>query len=491
MIGLPTLEQMLVRADATLRDAMVVIENNAQGLCFVVKGRVLQGVLSDGDIRRALMKGVQIEKAVSEVMKRDFVSVPVNTPLERIQAILNESIRIIPIVDDMGELVDYACAYRYHQVPLTQPVLDGNELEYVTDCIRTGWISSQGKYVRQFEELFRQYVGNPHALAVSNGTVALHLALVTLGIGPGDEVIVPDLTFAAPVNAVLYVGATPVLVDINQHTMTMNMDAAEQAVTARTRAIIPVHLYGHPADMGRVMALAQQHDLVVVEDCAEALGSMYQGVHVGNLGHAAIFSFFGNKTITTGEGGMLLFNDTAMFERASMLRDHGMSKERRYWHEQVGYNYRMTNIQAAIGVAQMERILEFVERKRWNAEQYRLRLSAVAGLQLIGEVGDVVNSYWFYTLVLPIWLAARRDEIIGMLLKNGVEARPVFYPMHRMPPYAPFVAEEQTFPVSDFVADAGISLPSGVTMNEADIEKVCLVLTYVLAQFRADGMPLN
>jgi perosamine synthetase len=491
MIGLPTLEQMTVSADSTLRDAMVVIESNAQGLCFVVEGRAVVGVLSDGDIRRALMDGVQIERSVAEVAQRNFVSLSVNTPLEKIQARLNEDIRFIPIIDDMGELVDYACAYRYHQVPLTQPVLDGNELEYVTDCINTGWISSQGKYVRQFEELFRQYVGSSHALAVSNGTVALHLALVTLGIGPGDEVIVPDLTFAAPVNAVLYVGATPVLVDIDQHTMTMNMDAAERAVTSRTRAIIPVHLYGHPADMGRVMRLSQQHDLVVIEDCAEALGSLYQGVHVGNLGHVAIFSFFGNKTITTGEGGMLLFNDTAMFERAHILRDHGMSKERRYWHDQVGYNYRMTNIQAAIGVAQMERIGEFIERKRWNAEQYRLRLSGEVGLQLIGEVGDVVNSYWFYTIILPLGLAAKRDEIIGMMIKNGVEVRPIFYPMHRMPPYAPFVASGQTYPVSDALADAGISLPSGVDMSESDIEKVCLVLTHILAQYRADEIFLN
>ena len=328
-------------------------------------------------------------------------------------------------------------------------------------------------------------------MAVSNGTVALHLALVTLGIGPGDEVIVPDLTFAAPVNAVLYVGATPVLVDIDQHSMTMNMGAAERAVTARTRAIIPVHLYGHPVDMGQVLALAKKHDLAVVEDCAEAIGSLYQGVPVGNFGHAAIFSFYGNKTITTGEGGMLLFKDAAMYERARMLRDHGMSRDRRYWHDQVGFNYRMTNIQAAIGVAQMERIEKFVDRKRWNAHQYRLRLSNVAGLQLVSEAVDVVNSYWFYTILLPRELSAKRDEIIGMMLKNGVEARPVFYPMHRMPPYAPFVKTGQTYPISDAVSDAGISLPSGVNMSEADVEKVCFVLINIIAQYRSNDLPLN
>jgi perosamine synthetase len=486
MTELPTLEKMTISNKSTLRDAMLLIEANSQGLCFVVEGSSVVGVLSDGDIRRAILRGGQIEMPVNEVMNKDFVSLSTNTRIDEIQKRLNETIRIIPIINDTGELVDYACAQRYHQVPLTQPVLDGNELEYLTDCISTGWISSQGKYIRNFEELFEQYVSCPHALVVSNGTVALHLALLTLGIGPGDEVIVPNLTFAAPVNAVLYVGATPVLVDIDVHTMTIDLDAAERAVTARTKAIIPVHLYGHPADMDRVMDLAQKFNLVVIEDCAEAIGSKYQGKHVGNFGDAAIFSFFGNKTITTGEGGMLLVKDATMVEKAKKLRDHGMSKERRYWHDELGYNYRMTNLQAAIGVAQMERVEEFVERKRWNAEQYSMRLSNVDGIKLLGEVGDVVNSYWFYTIILPQWLATKRDEVISKMLKNGVEARPVFYPMHRMPLYAPFVSAGQTFAVSDAISDAGISLPSGVTMNEVDIEKVCTVLVRIIDKYRTE-----
>jgi perosamine synthetase len=483
VIGLPSLDKMIVVGNASLRDAMEVIELNTQGVCFVVDKNVVIGVLSDGDIRRALINGAQVDGLVSDVMQRDFTVLPVSAPLEQIQATLSEKIRHIPIVDDEGRLVDYACAYRYHQVPLVQPVLDGNELEYVTDCIRTGWISSQGKYVRQFEESFGEYVGNPNTLAASNGTVALHLALVTLGIGPGDEVIVPNLTFAASVNAVLYVGAKPVLVDIDPMTMALDMDAAERAVTEHTRAIIPVHLYGHPADMARVMALAKRHDLKVVEDCAEAIGSLYHGTHVGNFSDAAIFSFFGNKTITTGEGGMLIFRDPAMLERARILRDHGMSRERRYWHETLGYNYRLTNIQAALGVAQMERVVDFVAQKRWNAEQYRSRLMSIPELQLPGEFGDVVNSYWFYTVVLPNALVSKRDQILSLLMKSGVESRPVFYPMHRMPPYTSYVAKCQTFPVSNRIADAGLSLPSGVTMNEADIDKVCLVLTKIIAEY--------
>ena len=482
MKGIPKLDQMIVSKNASIRDAMEIIERNTQGICFVVDKGFVVGVLSDGDIRRALIGGAHIDKQIFEVMVRSFIVLSVSAPPDLIQSMLSESIRHIPLVDDEGKLVDYACAYCFHQVSLTQPVLDGHELEYVTDCIRTGWISSQGKYVKQFENSFGAYVGTPNALAVSNGTVALHLALVTLGIGPGDEVIVPDLTFAASVNAVLYVGATPVLVDIDPMTMALNMGAAELAVTERTRAIIPVHLYGHPADMKRVMALARRHNLIVVEDCAEAIGSLYEGKHVGNFSHAAIFSFFANKTITTGEGGMLIFRDAAMLERARILRDHGMSRERRYWHEMLGYNYRLTNIQAAIGVAQMERVDDFVAKKRWNAEQYRLRLSSVTGLQLPGEFGDVVHSYWFYTVGLPIALVSKRDEIIRSMMENGIESRPIFYPMHRMPPFTSFVTKDQVFPVSDMVADAGISLPSGVTMNETDIDKVCLVLTSIIAE---------
>ena len=486
MIGLPPPEQMVVQFDVTLREAMVAIDRNAQGLCFVVQDGRAVGVVSDGDIRRTILRGVSIETPVSSAMRRDFVWLPVNTPIDQIQARLSEKITHIPILDSHGTLVDYACARRYHQVPLTQPVLDGNELEYVTDCIRTGWISSQGKYVRQFAASFGEYVNNPLAMAVSNGTAALHLALATLGVGPGDEVIVPDFTFAAAVNAVLYVGATPVLVDVDAQTMTLDVRATERALTSRTRAMIPVHLYGHPARMDQLMEIARRHNLIVVEDCAEALGSFFAGRHVGSLGDAAAFSFFGNKTITTGEGGMLLFKEKAMFERATMLRDHGMSPQRRYWHTEVGFNYRMTNIQAAIGLAQVERVADFVARKRWNAQQYHDRLSDVDGLGLPGDFGPVVNSYWLYTVSLPIEGQRQRDEVLHLLGDNGVEARPVFYPIHRMPPYQQFVPSQTSYPVSDSLADRGISLPSAVTMTEADLDKVCLVLKHALAPLAAN-----
>lgn len=470
-----SIDKLVVRTGVTLRDAMQTISRGEQGVCFILDNRRLIGVLTDGDVRRSLLEGAKLSDSVDLVMKRDFFSLPVNSALELIQQNLDKY-KYVPIINNAGELIDLATASRYHQIPLVTPVFDGNELEYVTDCIRTGWVSSQGKYVRQFEERFGEYVGCPHTLAVSNGTVALHLALVTLGVGSGDEVIVPNLTFAAPVNAVLYVGATPVLVDVDPGTMAIDPNLAAAAISRRTRAIIPVHLYGHPADMTRMMALAEKYNLVVIEDCAEALGSQYQGAHVGNFGDAATFSFFGNKTITTGEGGMLLFRESSMRDRARMLRDHGMSPTRRYWHNEVGYNYRLTNIQAAIGVAQLEKVEFFVERKRWIADQYNKRLANIEYLQLPSEQGDVRNSYWLYTVVLSHPLTPRRDEIINLLKMNGIEARPIFYPMHRMPPYAKFSSTGESYGVSDHLSDSGISLPSSISIEEAEIQRICDVL---------------
>jgi len=340
------------------------------------------------------------------------------------------------------------------------------------DCINTGWISSQGKYVAQFEDTFGKYVGCNNTLAVSNGTVALHLALVALGIGPGDEVLVPNLTFAAPMNAVLYVGATPVLIDVNPETMTIDADLAKKAVTDKTRAIMPVHLYGHPADMIAIMQIAEDNNLLVIEDCAEALGSMYQSKHVGNFGDASTFSFFGNKTITTGEGGMIVFKNSTHRERAKVLRDHGMSPERKYWHDHVGFNYRLTNIQAAIGVAQMEKINFFVDRKRMIANKYREHLKDYNFLKLPVEMDEVKNSYWIYTLVLAKELSDKRDALIDYLKLRGVESRPVFYPLHVMPPYKQY-ANNQNYEVSNWLSKGGVSLPTSVYMKDDEIEYTC------------------
>jgi perosamine synthetase len=472
-MSLPSISEFLIKHHQSIKDALQVIDANAQGICFVTdEAGKLVGTLTDGDIRRAFIKGKNLNTLISEVMQKEFVSLPIDTPPEVIQNKLSSKIRHIPLVDESFRPLDYASLSRLHRIPIMEPLLDGNELAYITECIKTGWISSQGNYVKQFEKMFAEFCQMPYALAVSNGTVALHLALETLGIGKGDEVIVPDITFAASINAVIYTGATPVLVDITSDTWTMSLSSLEKAITKKTKAIMPVHLYGHPCQMDEIISLAKKHKLFIIEDCAEAIGSQYKDKPVGSLGDIAIFSFFGNKTITTGEGGMIVFRNNQLYEKANLLRDHGMSKQKKYWHEHIGYNYRMTNLQAAIGVAQMERAEKFIEKKRKLAERYNSILSAYKGIILPSEASWAKNSYWLYTAIIDKKFGISRNELLSKLLKNGVETRPVFYPLHIMPPYKKYIRKNQNFENSIYVSENGISFPSSVTISETEINSI-------------------
>ncbi len=465
---------------STLRQALTVIDRNALGIAFAlgVDGR-LAGVATDGDIRRALLRGVSLDEPVAAVLKRDCVSLPASAAPETILSAFSDRVSCIPLLDDGGRPVDFATRHRHHRIPVMEPSLRGNELAYVADCLNSNWISSQGKYVTQFEGMFSDYHGGGHALAVSNGTVALHLALVALNIGPGDEVIVPDLTFAASANAVLYTGATPVLVDVDEKTWTLDPEKTERAVTSKTKAIMPVHLYGHPCDMDPLLALAKRRGIKIVEDCAESLGATYRGRPTGILGEAGCFSFFGNKMITTGEGGMVLFRDRGVYERARRLRDHGMDPAKRYWHTEIGYNYRLTNMQAAVGVAQMEQAGRFLELKRKIAKTYDELLRGLPGIVIPPSADWAKSSYWLYTVQLEASTGIQRDELMLKLLHNGVETRPVFYPLHIMPPYARFAGSEK-FPVSEKLSTGGISLPSAVNLTEEDARSVAGAIRGIL-----------
>ena len=462
----------LIPETAVLRQALQAIDANAMGVCFVVdSGGVLRGLLTDGDVRRAILSGAQLDDPVSRFMRKDFVSLEVGAANEVIQAKLSDRIRVIPLLDSKRRPVDVATLGSYRRIPVLEPSLSGNELAYVTECIRTHWISSQGPYVKKFEDLFKKSCEMEHALAVSNGTVALHLALEALGVGPGDEVIVPDLTFAASANAVVHSGATPVFVDVEDSTGCLDVAKAREAVSPKTRAIMPVHLYGYSCDMDAVMALAREQNLLVVEDCAEAIGTRWKGKPVGSFGDASCFSFFGNKTITTGEGGMVLFRDEQIRERGAVLRDHGMNKNRRYWHEVVGYNYRLTNLQAAIGVAQMERLDYFVETKRKIAARYREGLTGLQGVTLAPESADCLNSYWLYTIRIGASSRLTRDQLQSVLMDAGVETRPVFHPMHVMPAYREY-QPKRSCAVSVEFSKQGLSLPSSVGLSVKEQDRV-------------------
>lgn len=467
------INELIIGEDNSLRTALKSLDKVGTGVLFIENSAsILVGVITDGDIRRALILDVPLEEKVSAIMNRNFISLPVGSSNQTILDTLNERIKFIPLVSIEGKVVDYATRSRLRKIPISSPQLEGNELAYVSDCIKTNWISSQGKYVKEFENIFSTYHQGYYSVAVSNGTVALHLALAALGIGEGDEVILPDLTFAASINAIIYTGATPVLVDVEADTWNLNPNLIRKAITKNTKAIMPVHLYGQPCDMDPLIALAKEFNLKIVEDCAEALGSKFKGNPVGSFGDAATFSFFGNKTITTGEGGMVLFKDQSTYEKAIVLRDHGMNKSKRYWHDVVGYNYRLTNLQAAIGVAQFERLEIFVERKRFAATSYSQVLSKSNFFILPKEEGFNFNSYWLYTFLIKEDSPFDRDELMSYMTDRSIETRPVFYPLHVMPPYRNF-GNPKDLTFSKSISDRGVSLPSSVNLTEGEIEYIC------------------
>ena len=466
-------KELVVAEGHSIRTALKQLDKLGSGILFVVNNESkLIGIITDGDIRRSLINDVALEAEVGTIMNKNFMALPVGSPNVSILNALSDRIKTIPLIDKEGKVVDYATRNRLRKIPIASPQLEGNELAYVTDCIRTNWISSQGKYVTEFERLFSSFHNEYHALAVSNGTVALHLALVALGIGEGDEVIVPNLTFAASINAIIYTGATPVLVDVDPTTWNISVEPARRAITSRTRAIMPVHLYGQPCEMSEIVELAREYELKMIEDCAEALGSQYHGKPVGIFGDAATFSFFGNKTITTGEGGMILFKDKSICEKANVLRDHGMNKSRRYWHDMVGYNYRLTNLQAAIGVAQFERLEAFVERKRNAAAAYDAVLSQSSFFQTPVNQPEKFNSYWLYTFLIKSHSPFSRDEFMDYMTSRSIETRPVFYPLHEMPPYQEF-GNPENLRISKAISDSGVSLPSSVNLTQGELEYIC------------------
>lgn len=352
------------------------------------------------------------------------------------------------------------------KIPVYKPSLIGKEKEYVVDCIDTEWISWKGKYGPRFEKEFSSYIGMQYGVGVFNGTVALHLAMLTLGIAEGDEVIVPSFTYVASVNAISYVGATPVFVDSKLDSWQMDPKDVEKKITDKTKAIIVVHLYGHPCEMDELTRICKEHGIFMVEDCAEAIGSEYKGKKVGSFGDIACFSFFGNKTITTGEGGMVLTNDISLYERASRIKDQGNAKYRMYWSDIIGYNFRMTNIQAAIGCAQLENIDKFIDRKIEIAAKYREGLKGLP-LKTMDPVGDVKHTYWMCSILLDD--ANERDNMRVFLEENGIESRPTFYPVHTMPMYS---HKYQKHANAEYLAYRGINLPSFPAIKDEEVDYV-------------------
>ncbi|MBU90153.1 aminotransferase DegT [Candidatus Woesearchaeota archaeon] len=340
-------------------------------------------------------------------------------------------------------------------LPVYEPFLKGNEVKYVMDCFKTNWISAFGKYNYEFEKTFAAYCGVKRGISVTSGTAALHLAVAALRIGKGDEVIIPDFTMIAPALAVAYQGAEPIFVDAEPKTWTIDVQKIEDKITKRTKAIIPVHIYGHPCDMNPIMKLAEKYNLKVIEDAAEAIGALYNGKKAGSFGDISAFSFYTNKVITTGEGGMVVTNDNKLADRVESLRNFCFDKERRYIHEEIGFKYPLTNIQAAIGLAQMEYIEDIIKKKIEVARTYNKLLKGIPGITLPYEADNVRNIYWMYGILIEGEFGVSRDRLKELLFKKGIETRFFFTGLHKQPPFK----TEGTFPVSDALEKKGVYLP--------------------------------
>lgn len=354
--------------------------------------------------------------------------------------------------------------------PVYKPKLDGNEIKYINECLKSTWISSKGKFIEEFENKFADFIGIRYATTTSNGTTALHLALLALGVGTGDEVIVPTLTYIASVNSIAYTGAKPIFVDSDSETWNIDNNKIEQRITSRTKAILVVHLYGYPCNMSEILKVAKTNNLFVIEDCAEAIGSRIGTQHVGTFGDISIFSFFGNKTITTGEGGMVVTNNLQLLEKTYHLKTQGLLQGTEYWHDVIGYNYRMTNICAAIGCAQLERIDKIIEKKRKIARWYQKELKDV-DVSFQSEINGYYHSFWMFSILvrnINIRMLLRKK-----LLEEGIETRPLFYPAHTMPMYK---ENDGLYPVAENLGRRGINLPSYPDLSNKDVINIASII---------------
>ncbi len=360
-------------------------------------------------------------------------------------------------------------------IPVCVPLLGGRELEYLKDCISTNWISSKGKYVDEFEKKFSEYCNCKFGVTSTSGTTSIHLALASLGIKRGDQVIVPAFTMIGSVLPVIYCGAQPVLVDCEPETWNINADLIEEKITDKTKAILPVHIYGHPCNMDKILRTAKKYGLFVIEDAAEAHGAEYKGKKVGGLGDIGCFSFYANKIITCGEGGMLVTNNEEVAKHAKTLKDLSFEggKSRVYIHSEVGYNYRLTNLQAAVGLAQFERIDELIEMRRKNAQLYHQLLKDTEGLRLPIEKEWAKNVYWMYSILVTPEFKMTRDKLMKELERRGIETRSFFVPMHKQPVFRSMhLFEDENYPVAEELSNKGLYLPSSSGLKQEEIKYI-------------------
>ena len=455
----------LIKEGSTIADALKSSNKEPFGICFFQneKGK-LAALFTDGDLRRLLIEKGNLNYKIVKSDFKDFQFVIKGTSLKKMIELCNSKIKILPILDDNGFLVDYFIYQNKNSsIQISQPdLLKGNELKYLLDAFNSTWISSSGKYIKQFETSFSDFVDCKYGVSTSNGTVAIQLALTALNIGEGDEVIVPNITFAATINAVLHCGAIPVLAEVEEEFWTIDPESIKNNLTKKTKAIIPVHIYGQICNMDAICQIADQHGIHIVEDCAEAHGGMYSDKKVGSYGVISTFSFFGNKIITTGEGGMCTTNSDFYYQKMLLLRDHGMSPKKKYWHDIVGFNFRMTNLQAAIGCAQLEKIDDILKRNSIIESRYKEILKEQNIQWQSDKDPKRKRVVWIVT-----GMSNKRDLIIERGVKHGIDVRRFFYPLCEMDIYKRY--SKGNYLISSKLSEYGFSLP---THNDVDFDKI-------------------
>lgn len=495
-------KSLICTRDKTLREVIDSINYTGKGLAFIVdEGGKFIRTLSDGDIRKVLLAGCDLNTRSGDLfvessdarkkaddyykgtkfegfLARKSVTASRETPVDELMKSVDKRIWIIPLLDENGRAFDFFEYKLRTHWPISSTHFKGNELNYVLECIQTNWISSQGRFIEKFEESFSGFCNRKYGIAVSNGTTALHLAMIALGIGPGDEVILPDLTFPACINTILFTGAIPVMVDVNLDDWCIDPDKILPAITDKTKAIMPVHLYGQPCNMDEIMKIASDRKLYIIEDGAEAHGAYYKGKVIGGFGDISCFSFFGNKIITTGEGGMCLTDDPGMYEKMRIIRDHGMNKNRRYWHDHIGYNFRMTNMQAAIGVAQLEEIQELLSKRFRIRATYNKYLEGLPYLTPQNEIPGRKSVPWLVSYLYENRVEAGREEFIQRAKGEGIDIRPFFFPLGSMPPYTQYKRFET--PVCLELSKKGFCLPTFPSLREEECKIISQKVTEIL-----------
>ena len=479
------MNNLLVSKDKSLKSTILQLEKNANGLVFIVeKNNKLVGVFSDGDLRRLLLKkNVSLNTKISRVMNKKFIYAYSSWNKEKIIATFNkygEKIKILPLLSKQKIVQDFVSQNRLRYIPIFSPSLSGNELEYVTNCIKTNWISSKGSYVTAFEKKIAKIHNSKFALSVSNGTVAIQLALRSLDLKINDEIIIPNLTFAAVVNSVLNAGCKPKFVDINPNTWNINESKIEEAISKKTKAILIVHTYGNPCNIGKIRKIAKRNNLYLIEDCAESIGAKYKTKLTGTFGDCSTFSFFGNKTFTTGEGGMILFKNKKNYEYAKILRDHGMSLNKKYYHDYVGYNFRLTNLQSAIGLAQLERFAFINKTKRNIAKRYISALTKINCLEFQKTLKGCVHSFWAFPLIFKKKI--KKDIIEKKLNKNGIETRNFFHPINKQKPYMKYSGKVK-YKVSQDIFERGLCLPTFIGLKEYEQKNIINKIKEITKKF--------